>query len=143
MANVKSFLQDGKFQDSTTLPTTNTNMLQITRQSKKFNRPVKFLVVNNVDKFFTKPEHWDRVVAIFTTGQEWQFKNYKYTQPNVLFQKYKGFYVGYHGDIVPSTVNSWNVQIVEINRNQRFRDRQISEFFWESLEKFMASKGFK
>ncbi|ODV87358.1 hypothetical protein CANARDRAFT_26760 [[Candida] arabinofermentans NRRL YB-2248] len=143
MNNVKEFLQDGKFVDTTDMPMSAKNMLQLSRDSKKFNRKMKFLVVSNVDKFFTKPEYWDRVVAVFTTGQEWQFKNYKYSQPNDIFQKYKGFYIHYNGDIVPPKINSWNVQTITIDRNQRFKDRQTSEFLWESLEKFMSTKGYK
>jgi parafibromin len=148
MNNVKSFLQDGKFIDpqstnSTENSTVNSNMVQIIRQSKRFNKKIKFVIVSNVEKFFVKPEYWDRVVAVFTTGQEWQFKNYKINQPNLLFQKVKGFYVNYNGDIIPNNVKNWNVQIISLDRNQRFKDRQISEFLWESIERFMFSKGYK
>lgn len=146
MNNVKSFLQDGKFidpQTNTTNAVESSNMVQIIRQSKKFNKKIKFVVVNNVEKFFVKPEYWDRVVAIFTTGQEWQFKNYKINKPNLLFQTVKGFYVNYTGDIVPNNIKNWNVQVISLDRNQRFKDRQISEFLWESIERFMFSKGYK
>lgn len=157
MTNVKSFLQDGKFvdpqhandqlNDSTThggsTNNSNSNMIQIVRQSKRFNKKIKFVVVSNVEKFFVKPEYWDRVVAVFTTGQEWQFKNYKVNQPNLLFQKVKGFYVNYNGDVVPNNVKNWNVQVISLDRNQRFKDRQISEFLWESIERFMLARGYK
>ncbi|KAG0687426.1 accessory factor associated with RNA polymerase II [Pichia californica] len=157
MNNVKSFLENGKFIDvhnkevsentntntNTTTTNSNSNMIQIVRQSKKFNRKIKFVVVNNVEKFFIKPEYWDRVVAVFTTGQEWQFKNYKINKPNLLFQKVKGFYINYNGDSIPLNIKNWNVQIISLDRNQRFKDRQISELLWESIERFMASKGFK
>lgn len=145
MQNAKSFLQDGKFVDAQTIENTTgaMNMVQIVRQSKRFNRKIKFVVVSNVEKFFVKPEYWDRVVAVFTTGQEWQFKNYKINQPNLLFQKVKGFYVNYNGDIVPNNIKNWNVEVIALDRNQRFRDRQISELMWESIERFMFSKGYK
>lgn len=118
-------------------------MVQLVRHSKRFNKDIKFVVVSNVEKFFVKPEYWDRVVAVFTTGQEWQFKNYKVNQPNLLFQKVKGFYVNYSGDSVPSNVKNWNVQVISLDRNQRFKDRQISEFLWETIERFMLSRGYK
>lgn len=150
MANVKSFLQNGKFVDvhdpnSAANLSSNgeTNMVQLVRHSKRFNKDIKFVVVSNVEKFFVKPEYWDRVVAVFTTGQEWQFKNYKINQPNLLFQKVKGFYVNYSGDSVPNNVKNWNVQVISLDRNQRFKDRQISEFLWESIERFMLSRGYK
>lgn len=150
MTNVKSFLQNGRFVDvhdpnfsGNTSSAGETNMVQLVRHSKRFNKDIKFVVVSNVEKFFVKPEYWDRVVAVFTTGQEWQFKNYKVNQPNLLFQKVKGFYVNYSGDSVPSNVKNWNVQVISLDRNQRFKDRQISEFLWETIERFMLSRGYK
>ncbi|CDK24368.1 unnamed protein product [Kuraishia capsulata CBS 1993] len=142
MANIKDFLELGKFVDPTQVQVSSNNMLILQRKSQRFGKEVKFLVVDNVEKFFTKPEYWDRVVAVFTTGQKWQFKSFKYPDPNVLFQKVKGFYVHYAGDTVPATVKQWNVQVVEIDRNKRFKDRQTSEFVMDSLEKSMSSKGF-
>lgn len=146
MSNVKAFLEDGKFVDPTSGsidPMSAPNMVRIVRNSKRFNRKIRYLVVNDVDKFFTKPEHWDRVVAVFTTGQEWQFKNYRYSNPNVLFQKVKGFYTYYSGDVVPPNVSQWNLEVIPIERSRRFKDRQISEYLWEVLEKFMVSKGYR
>lgn len=144
MNNVKLFLQDGKFVDPQDIKEgANLNMVQIIRQSKKFGKKIKFVVVSNVEKFFVKPEYWDRVVAVFTTGQEWQFKNYKINQPNLLFQKVKGFYVNYSGDVIPNNIKNWNVQVISLDRNQRFKDRQVSEFLWESIERFMMSRGYK
>lgn len=144
MNNVKLFLQDGKFVDPQDIKEgANLNMVQVIRQSKKFGKKIKFVVVSNVEKFFVKPEYWDRVVAVFTTGQEWQFKNYKINQPNLLFQKVKGFYVNYSGDVIPNNIKNWNVQVISLDRNQRFKDRQVSEFLWESIERFMMSRGYK
>lgn len=144
MNNVKLFLQDGKFVDPQDIKEgANLNMVQVIRQSKKFGKKIKFVVVSNVQKFFVKPEYWDRVVAVFTTGQEWQFKNYKINQPNLLFQKVKGFYVNYSGDVIPNNIKNWNVQVISLDRNQRFKDRQVSEFLWESIERFMMSRGYK
>ncbi|KAG7698717.1 hypothetical protein KL930_001495 [Ogataea haglerorum] len=143
MSNVKEFLQDGRFTNTADAGHSTSNMLQIVRNSKRFDRRLKFLVVSNVEKFFTKPEYWDRVVAVFTTGQEWQFKNYKYNQPSLLFQKVKGFYLYYNGDPIPDKIQQWNVQPIGIERTQRFKDRQTSEFLWESLERFMAAKGYR
>lgn len=146
MSNVKEFLENGHFIDPTTLdsPASNLQMVQRNKVQKVNNkRPVKFLVVDNVEKFFVKPEHWDRVIAVFTTGQPWQFKNYQVSNPPLLFQKVKGFFWCYSGDYVPPTIRKWgNVEIVEIDRNRRFKDRQIVEAFWDSLDKAMARKGY-
>ncbi|VEU22326.1 DEKNAAC103727 [Brettanomyces naardenensis] len=147
MGNVKSFLQDGKFVEPGAGINKTVNggadIVKVVRNSKRFGKKVKFVVVNDVDKFFTKPEHWDRVVAVFTTGQEWQFKNYRDSLPNVLFQKVKGYYIHYNGDPVPENIQKWNLEVIPIERTRRFKDRQTSEYLWETLEKFMASRGYK
>lgn len=147
LGNVKDFLENGKFVDTSIEATQGSagsqNVVEIVRNSKKFNRKIKFLVVSDVDRFFTKPEHWDRVVAVFTTGQEWQFKNYRYSRPNILFQKVKGFYVHYNEDLIPPSIKGWNLEVIPIERSRRFRDKQTTEHLWEILEKFMATKGYK
>jgi parafibromin len=48
-----------------------------------------------------KPEYWSRVVAVFTTGQMWQFKSYKWQQPTELFRNTVGVYVGWRGEQLP------------------------------------------
>lgn len=144
MSNIKEFLSSGKF-DSTPGSTTlnSDNVIKIKHVSDKFSKSINFLIINNIDKFIVKPEYWDRVVAIFTTGQEWQFKNYKFKEPNVLFQRFKGFYVGWEGDPVPENINKWNVEVIKMERNVRFKDGQVSQHLWESLERWMSVKGYK
>lgn len=36
------------------------------------------------------PHEWDRVIAVFATGQAWQFKKWKWEQPVELFQHVLG-----------------------------------------------------
>lgn len=51
----------------------------------------RYFVVDNVESLEKlggkegKDAVWDRVVCVFTTGQEWQFKAYKWKQPKELF----------------------------------------------------------
>lgn len=142
MSNIKEFLSEGRFRAEAAAVGGDT-ILKVKRASTKFAKPVTFLVINNIEKFIVKPEYWDRVVAIFTTGQEWQFKNYKYKEPNVLFQRYKGFYVGWEGEPVPANIAKWNVEVVKMERNVRFKDGQVSQHLWESLERWMTARGFK
>lgn len=104
---------------------------------------IKFVVVDNVDKF-TKPEYWDRVVAVFVTGQAWQFKSYRWPSPSDLFQHVAGFYLAYQGERVPPELGTWrNVMVTQIPKNERFRDREAAEMIWNQIEKWMLSKGWK
>jgi hypothetical protein len=47
------------------------------------SKTVKFEVVDSTAHF--KPDDWDRVVAVFVTGQAWQFQSWKWTEPTALF----------------------------------------------------------
>lgn len=139
MTNVKQFLEEAQFNPQ--LKSTGTaNLQRITRNSPRLGR-FTFVVVDNVERF-TRPEYWDRVVAVFATGQAWQFKQYHWSDPNVLFQKVAGFCLTYLGDPVPPQVQQWNVDMVPIDRNQRFRDREVSEMIWGKIEKWMLAKGW-
>ncbi len=49
-----------------------------------------YLVVDSVEalsKF--GPDCWDRVVCVMTTGQAWQFRPYKWSEPRQLFHNGK------------------------------------------------------
>lgn len=139
MSNIKPFLEDAQF-----LPQMKTsgaaNLQMITRSSQRVG-DVRFVVVDNVDRF-TRHEYWDRVVAVFVTGQAWQFKQYLWSDPNVLFQKVAGFCLTFQGDPIPPAVLKWNVDVIPIDRNERFRDREVSELIWGKIEKWMLAKGW-
>lgn len=139
MTNVKPFLEEAQFIPMMKGSGT-ANLQMITRNSPRLGH-FKFVVVDSVDRF-TRPEYWDRVVAVFVTGQAWQFKQYLWSDPNILFQKVAGFCLTFAGDPVPPAVQQWNVDIVPIDRNQRFRDREVSEMIWGKIEKWMIAKGW-
>jgi len=117
------------------------------------SRPMRFILVEGPEQF--KPEYWNRVAAVFTTGQAWQFKSYKWREPQDLFQHVLGIYVGWKGDTVPPIIKSWGhgIATCEIDRWRggggggdaaaRFRDKEIVEKIWRDIELSMRSKGWK
>lgn len=145
LTNIKEFLEEGRFVEAS-LSTTKkpaSGVVTIHHESENL-QPVahQFMVVENVD-IFTKPEYWDRVVAIFTTGQAWQFTNYKYSKPEQLFQRYAGYYMCYLGDIAPRQIKDWNINEIRVDRGEkRFRDKMIVRDFWIDLEKILIAKGY-
>ena len=145
LTNIKEFLEEGKFVEPS-LSTTkkpSSGLVTIHHESDRL-LPVahQFMVVDNVD-MFTKPEYWDRVVAIFTTGQAWQFTNYKYSKPEILFQRYAGYYVCYQGEIAPRQIKEWNINEIRVDRgDKRFRDKMIVRDFWIDMEKILVAKGY-
>ncbi|KAH3671234.1 hypothetical protein WICMUC_004751 [Wickerhamomyces mucosus] len=148
ISNVKPFLELSKFidpnsqnpEDQSLLNSNTDNIRNVTHVFPRIGKQ-SFLVVNNTDNF-TKAEYWDRVVAIVTTGQSWQFKSYKWSNPKELFQKIKGYYFHYDKDLIPQQIKEWNVQKVPIDKNRRFRDAESLNLFWDSIEKILVSKGW-
>ncbi|KAH0555982.1 hypothetical protein GP486_006077, partial [Trichoglossum hirsutum] len=107
MSNIKSFLESGIYvpPDSALAGSSNTaSILHISRMLPSIDatRPLRFILVDTPEQF--KPDYWSRVVGVFTTGQTWQFKSYKWQSPSDLFRNVLGIYVGLRGEDVPSSV---------------------------------------
>ncbi|KAJ5666839.1 hypothetical protein N7462_011248 [Penicillium macrosclerotiorum] len=173
MSNIKSFLQDGLFvpPDHPEYSTsTDANFMELRRPLRLKNdpsnpnsssigsstggrglKPTKFILVDGTSNF--KPEYWSRLVAVFTTGQTWQFKSYKWSSPPELFKHATGIYVGWRGEEVPGQVKGWgrgvNSFAVERwdeksgkNGPNRWRDREVVEGIWTAIEEGMKLRGW-
>ncbi|QIX00212.1 hypothetical protein AMS68_005729 [Peltaster fructicola] len=143
MSNAKSFLQDGLY--SVPEPGSTSNLLQLTRTLPSIDdkRALRFILVDSPDNF--RPDYWSRVVAVFTTGQSWQFKNYKWQTPADLFSHVLGVYVGWKGDGVPDTVKGWGRGVLSVGLDKgssRWRDREIVEEVWSGIEARMKAMGW-
>lgn len=155
LQNISAFFEHSKFIDPTlsqsqrtpsdlqllSETSTDSNIKNITHQFPRAGK-IRLHITNSVD-FFTKPSYWDRVVAVITTGQEWQFKNYKWSKPRELFQNIKGYYFHFDNDKVPEIVKAWNVEKIGIDKNRRFKDAESLNVFWDSLERVLLSKGYR
>ncbi|KAI1367626.1 RNA pol II accessory factor, Cdc73 family-domain-containing protein [Xylaria arbuscula] len=158
MTNIKSFLENSQYIPPNSLAassSTTANMLHINRLIKDIdaNRPMRFILVEGSEQF--KPEYWNRVVAVFTTGQAWQFKNYKWSNPTELFRHIPGIYVGWRGEQPPESVQTWGHRVhnVTVDRwknpgattvdTSRWRDREAVEGIWKMIENNMRAKGWK
>ena len=113
------------------------------------SRPTRFILVETPDNF--KPDYWNRVVAVFTTGQAWQFKGYKWQNPAELFAHGLGVYVGWRGETVPDSVKGWGRGVLSSSvdkwregqtTQQRWRDREVVEEIWSAIEGSMRAKGW-
>ena len=143
MPNIKSFLAEGTY----TSPDTSTSGINILRLQRVLpsisSQPLLFTLVDSPDNF--RPDYWNRVVAVFTTGQTWQFKNYRWQNPAELFAHALGVYVGWRGEVVPDTVKGWGrgVLTVQIDKgSQRWRDREVVEDIWSAIESRMKALGW-
>ncbi|KAJ9499851.1 accessory factor associated with RNA polymerase II [Exophiala xenobiotica] len=161
MSNVKTFLDTGLYvpPDHPTLSTqTTANLLHITRTLHSLGeKPFRFILVDSPEQF--KPDYWSRVVAVFTTGQVWQFRGYKWREPQELFGHVLGVYVGEKGLPTPPEVKGWgsSVKSFAVERwderahganvdqdsrvARRWRDRETVEEVWRSIEGYMRGRG--
>lgn len=151
MSNVKSFLDEGLFVPPNATDAQAPNLLHLTRviPSIDRDRPLRFILVDSTQNF--KPDYWNRVVAVFTTGQPWQFKSYKYQNPAELFSKIPGIFVGWQGEEPPDVVRNWGRGVLAVKVDKwspvqgptaRWRDREVVERIWGLIEENMKAKGW-
>lgn len=148
MHNVKKFLEDGVFVPPEVAARETggpaPELLSLAHKSKlQAGKTLRFVVVENTDKF--KPDYWDRLLVVFTTGQAWQFKAYaqSFSDPRSLFQKTKGVLVRYRDEPSNQAEKDWNIQGIQVDRNSRYNDRVTVSSFWDSVERWIEEKGKK
>lgn len=143
LSNIKEFLEEGRYVEANPSNKPSSGLVTLHHKSDRLvSTAQQIMVVDNVE-MFNKPEYWDRVIAIFTTGQAWQFAKYKFSKPEILFQRYAGFFVSYQGDPTPPKIKDWNVSEIKVDRgDKRFRDKMIVRDFWFDIEKILVSKGY-
>lgn len=146
--NIKKFLEESQYEASETARQRNggktEDMIPIYRRKthidssgKEIETRIKYFAVDGVDalaKF--GPDAWDRVVCVMTTGQEWQFKPYKWTEPKQLFHNgafsplvlpsrrgthlrfdfflVKGIYFSWMSDPPNPRIKDWNVSELKV-----------------------------
>jgi parafibromin len=151
MSNVRKFLEEGVFVPADSLSASGTTILNIQRSMPSIDptRPIRFVLVENSDQF--KPDYWSRLVGVFTTGQTWQFKSYKWSNPQELFSKALGIHVGWSGEHLPQSVESWGRSVKNVGidlwnpirgEDGRWRDREVVESIWSAIEQSMRTKGW-
>ncbi|KAF4592509.1 RNA polymerase II accessory factor, Cdc73 [Ophiocordyceps camponoti-floridani] len=156
MSNARSFLEDGKWEPADKQPMSGVSMLHVQRSMRGIDahRPMRFILVEGSEQF--KPEYWNRIVAVFTTGQLWQFKNYKWSDPVELFKHTLGIYVGWRDEEAPFNIRNWGHRVlstgldryrdkdkVDATDSSRFRDQQVVEQIWDAIETSMRLKGWR
>ncbi|RDW79720.1 hypothetical protein BP6252_04358 [Coleophoma cylindrospora] len=155
MSNIKSFLENGIYvpaDGTSSTSSSSASILHISRVLPSIDaaRPIRFIIVDTPEQF--KPEYWSRVVAVFTTGQEWQFKSYKWQKATELFRHTLGVFVGWRGDHLPETVKGWGRGVLSTQVDKwhqgagtasRWRDREVVEGIWKAVEDNMRNKGWR
>lgn len=155
MHNVKKFLQDSSYEPSQEARARAAaegnprpeDLIAIYRKrttvdtaGRETEIQARYFVVDSTEalaKF--GPDAWDRVVCVMTTGQAWQFKPYKWTDPKVLFHHVRGIYVSLTSDPPNPKIKDWNVTELKIDPHRRHVDRAVVAHFWKTLDTWIAA----
>ncbi|KAJ3122892.1 accessory factor associated with RNA polymerase II, partial [Physocladia obscura] len=113
-------------------------MVTLERKNAPQGFPKMYHIYDNVDRL--KPEDWDRIVAVFATGQEWQFKNWRFGPPVNIFARVRGFCLKYVDDPVNEKIKGWNVIQFNIHKTKRHLDTQTVNDFWTAVEAWIRDK---
>ncbi|KAH7884842.1 RNA pol II accessory factor, Cdc73 family-domain-containing protein [Phlebopus sp. FC_14] len=156
MYNVKRFLQESVFEPSSTARERATaagnaraeDLLHIDRRrapptasvsssstSSSQGTVQRYFIVDSTDalqKFGA--DAWERVVCVMTTGQAWQFRPYKWSEPRTLFHHVKGVYVTWANDPPNAKIKDWNVTELKIDPHRRHVDKSVVAHFWKLID---------
>ena len=80
---------------------------------------------------------WNSVVAVFATGQLWQFKGWKWSDPRQLFANVLGVHLCMDDTAVDENVLQWNCKVLKINRSKRHSDAIAMNQFWGLVDSFV------
>ena len=82
-------------------------------------------------------EDWKAVVAVFATGQAWQFKGWKWSEPRQLFANVLGVHLCMDDTAISENILQWNCKVLKINRSKRHSDAIAMNKFWEHVDQFV------
>ncbi|XP_020811927.1 parafibromin [Drosophila serrata] len=138
MLNVKDILQELRF-----LSTAEKKLQgcqrdsEVLLQRKRNNQTVSYRVIDNPIKL--SQQDWQRVVAVFVMGPQWQFKGWPWDgNPVEIFSKICAFHLCFSELKLDSNVERWSVTLLRLSQNKRHLDRAVLSKFWETLDKYMA-----
>eukprot|EP00249_Psilotum_nudum_P016057 c25638_g1_i2 orf=215-1624(+) len=140
--NAKDFLEDGVYcppDQKAKIVLKKPDLVTIQRKMGR-DTPVKYEVRDKPTVL--SPKDWDRVVAVFVLGKEWQFKDWPFKSHVEIFDKIMGIFLRFEDDSVESAkvVKQWNVKIISLSKHKRHQDKTAVLEFWDRLDAFVRSR---
>lgn len=135
--NVRDFLEKGQFIDTSANQTEKPSSVMI--EKKRAAGIVPYKVIDNVNGMTR--EQWDRVIAVFVSGPEWQFKRWPMFQENGtagVFTRVRGFYLHMEGAKEHANIRKWDVTTLTISESKRHMDMTSQLRFWQVLDNFSS-----
>lgn len=143
MYNAKQLLSQGGFESSTTVQNrggAKPKQLEFERASgRDIKTNVRYQIVDDVKMI----NNWDRVVAVFVTGKDWQLKDFPWKSPAEIFANIQGFHCHFSDETIPSKLKAWKVTYLPIVKNMRHADRGTVLKFWNILTTWIAQNSSK
>eukprot|EP00041_Stephanoeca_diplocostata_P009905 m.156625 g.156625 ORF g.156625 m.156625 type:complete len:447 (+) comp17942_c0_seq4:30-1370(+) len=135
--NVRQYLEEGTFvetqQAMKDFPEGKPPYVVVNR--KRGNTTTMYKVVDATMQM--TPAHWDRVIACFVAGPDWQFRRWPLFEEGGsagLFSAVRGFYVYYDDQKPHQNVSKWDITRLQISREKRHLDKTSSIKFWDALD---------
>eukprot|EP01006_Ploeotia_vitrea_P039701 TRINITY_DN66366_c3_g6_i1.p1 TRINITY_DN66366_c3_g6~~TRINITY_DN66366_c3_g6_i1.p1 ORF type:complete len:431 (-),score=234.97 TRINITY_DN66366_c3_g6_i1:30-1301(-) len=83
---------------------------------------------------------WDRVVAVFAHGAEWQFSGWPFKSPAHLFENICGFHVHWNDVPLHKNIAKWNVNKLALGKQKRYQDKSLVLDFWGKVKLFIDAR---
>jgi parafibromin len=113
---------------------------EVVIERKRNNHFLKYKVVDSTLNF--TEQDWKRVVAVFASGTNWQFKDWIWPTPVEVFTHLKGFHIKYDDEPVPDSIKSWSVKVLNVSKSKSKGHISVTAAtqFWDSVDKHLLLK---
>mmetsp|Transcript_8233 Transcript_8233/g.12410 ORF Transcript_8233/g.12410 Transcript_8233/m.12410 type:complete len:377 (+) Transcript_8233:65-1195(+) len=143
MYNCEDLLDKGAFVNPNTKrqESGSSKPTQVVFQRKSFSdatKDCKYMVIDNIKEL--KKEDWVRVVAVFVSGAEWQFKGWPWTDVAQIFDNVCAFHLHYDDELLNPKIRSWRCHRLTVSKIKRYRDRSMVMDFWQKVTAFVAPR---
>lgn len=138
MTNVKAFLEEGKYiKPSQGAMQRRKDVIQRKVDTGEAKVAIVYTVLD--DPTVLSKEDWQRVVAVFVTGQTWQFNRWPegYREPVELFSQVLGVHIAIEGRPVDSGVLSWNCKVLKVHENRDYVNAGTMSQFWMFVDDYI------
>lgn len=146
LLNAQMFLQDGKYvtpaegAEIVERRPDNPHVLRIDRKDTR-GEPRKYYIVDDPLAAGMREDDWQRVVAVFVHGPEWQFKGWLWKTPQEIFGNVPTFTVVMDSEAVHPNLNKWKgVTQLKLSRMHRHLDRAAAMELWNTCDQFLYTK---
>lgn len=140
MATGKEFLEKGRF--------VRLNDVEIRKIAATANRSRNELIIREGssqkyrltdDPGKLSTAEWERVVAVFVTGQEWQISKWPapYNNPVHLCQQVLVLHMAITNDLLPSNIQAWACRVLRVDHFKEHINSKAQGEFWQYFDDFI------